>query len=449
MSSYPLRARDKVIPATPAKRTRGRPRKIPLFGNSINNPSTTPNRIKRLFSQTDANGENPPGETDDLEARTMKKSTLTPRSPPPQRSQELGSPPPSSCSDQAPLMQSNAPALASSSVSTAAMAQSKPAANAQPPQSGMDSLLALIEKMRQENSLNFSALKQDVSDSNNSLRKEMQFLKDRLDKKEKERDEQHAAVSARVQAVEEKVALNESETERRLADLERRCAIAEDSAAKQASQLKPTELTSKLNELERKCEQQDRLARKNNIIIKSLKSESGNIVGVVNQFLFDRFELADAALEAKWVGKNQSLIVAKIRDSDTKRHIMRTKRSVLEGTDIYVDNDLTKVDRDVQSKLREIRRAELDNNRKVKLGQLSIQIDDVWFYWDDASGGLTELVQPRLEPGRKQRSKKRNAAHLASPPENPKNPKNPKNAEPAKNPITEDISPSHSGMPTV
>jgi hypothetical protein len=53
----------------------------------------------------------------------------------------------------------------------------------------------------------------------------------------------------------------------------------------------------------------------------------------------------------------------------------------------YIDDDLTKEERETQKKLRELAREEKDRGKRVKIGYRKIQINGEWFRWDERGDG--------------------------------------------------------------
>ena len=52
------------------------------------------------------------------------------------------------------------------------------------------------------------------------------------------------------------------------------------------------------------------------------------------------------------------------------------------GSKIYINHDLSREDRDVQSKLREIARQERKQGAEVRLGFRKIRINGNWIKWE-------------------------------------------------------------------
>jgi hypothetical protein len=65
--------------------------------------------------------------------------------------------------------------------------------------------------------------------------------------------------------------------------------------------------------------------------------------------------------------------------------MMLNKSKLKEKKDerMYIDDDLTKEERETQKKLRELARKERDRGKRVKIGYRKIQINGEWFRWGE------------------------------------------------------------------
>lgn len=61
---------------------------------------------------------------------------------------------------------------------------------------------------------------------------------------------------------------------------------------------------------------------------------------------------------------------------------MKNKRR-LEGTDCYIENDLTKEERGIQTELRKRAREEVSKGHTVKIGYKKIQINGQWYKYNE------------------------------------------------------------------
>jgi hypothetical protein len=88
--------------------------------------------------------------------------------------------------------------------------------------------------------------------------------------------------------------------------------------------------------------------------------------------------------EAFKINKDKRML-AKIESWEQKKNIMLNKTKLKEKKDerMYIDDDLTKEERETQKKLRELAREERDRGKRVKIGYRKIQINGEWFRWDE------------------------------------------------------------------
>lgn len=133
-----------------------------------------------------------------------------------------------------------------------------------------------------------------------------------------------------------------------------------------------------LRTLEKKSNSQ----RRKNIVIKGIQ-KGNSVLGTVETFLREALQIETKVKNAYQVGRNDlSIFVAELESMEVKSQIMR-KKYMLRGTEIYIDDDLLKNEREIQKKIRECAKTERDKNRKVKIGYKKICIDDVWYKWNE------------------------------------------------------------------
>ncbi|KAH0552572.1 hypothetical protein KQX54_012847 [Cotesia glomerata] len=78
-------------------------------------------------------------------------------------------------------------------------------------------------------------------------------------------------------------------------------------------------------------------------------------------------------------------ILINMVDKESKSNFMRN-RYMLKGTEIYLDDDYTEREKEVESWIRMLGKKEKERGVKVKKGYLKIGINDKWWYWDDMRG---------------------------------------------------------------
>lgn len=88
--------------------------------------------------------------------------------------------------------------------------------------------------------------------------------------------------------------------------------------------------------------------------------------------------------------KGEQGVVAELKSWEEKQEIMRRKKGLEEG--IYIDNDLTREERERQQKLRKITWGERERKGKfVKVGYGKIFLEGRWRNWEEEKDALEKL----------------------------------------------------------
>lgn len=146
-----------------------------------------------------------------------------------------------------------------------------------------------------------------------------------------------------------------------------------------------SQLLSRLKRLEDAAERKDRQERKNNFVISGLKSDGDYTQTVVN-FMREKLNLVLSPVSVTpLVKKNEdqsTMLLVKLQSYEEKSGVMN-KRNVLKGSKVYLNNDMTVLERQKQKKIREMARLERQTSgKKIFVGHLGARIDGVWNEWD-------------------------------------------------------------------
>lgn len=139
-------------------------------------------------------------------------------------------------------------------------------------------------------------------------------------------------------------------------------------------------LHNKICQMEERMEILERKERGNNIIIKNTEMEGKELSKEVTQFIKKEMKIDVEITEAYEVRKG--IVLAKLKKRSEKRNIM-IKKNMLKETQIYVEDDLTYKERQIQKKLREVARKEKAHGKQVKVGYQRITIDKKTYAWTD------------------------------------------------------------------
>lgn len=98
-------------------------------------------------------------------------------------------------------------------------------------------------------------------------------------------------------------------------------------------------------------------------------------------------------IETKTIRNKEKIqTLAKVENWEQKLAIMRNKGKLKNVHDkVYIDDDLTAAERNVQKKIRERGRQEKANNKRIKKAYQKIKIDDKWYKWEEESSMLVQV----------------------------------------------------------
>jgi hypothetical protein len=148
--------------------------------------------------------------------------------------------------------------------------------------------------------------------------------------------------------------------------------------------------------IEEKMEQREKKERNSNVIITGI----GGLKEGVEEWLEREIEVKVNVKEAFKINKDK-MMLAKIESWEQKKNIILNKSKLKERKDemMYIDNDLTNEEREIQKKLREVAREARDKGKWVKIGYRKIQINGGWLRWEREE----KLKKNFLEEGEKKR----------------------------------------------
>ena len=198
---------------------------------------------------------------------------------------------------------------------------------------------------------------QDIKKENESINKEIRELKEEWKRKREAWEREKEEIQKRIKNL---------ETKRDKAD----------------------ELIERINRIEQKEEARKKREKRNNITLKGEELPRGETpedtaVKVISENLQVEVEIEDIFWTRK--GERGSILIAKLRNWQQKKEIM-IKKGKLKGKKIYIDNDLTKNERETQKAILGIAKAEREQGAHVKIGYRKVKINDRIFKWKEGVG---------------------------------------------------------------
>lgn len=157
-------------------------------------------------------------------------------------------------------------------------------------------------------------------------------------------------------------------------------------------------LEEKINSLEGRMEETERRTRKNNIIIRGWRLDETRRDEMKEKLENLLKEKLQEEVKIKMVNKlGREIILAEMENWEEKEKIMKGKsklRKMEETRKVYIDNDLTKKEREIQRKINFEAKERRKEGLQVKVGYKKIIIGKEEWRWNDENGSLEKKDFP-------------------------------------------------------
>ena len=203
------------------------------------------------------------------------------------------------------------------------------------------------------------------------IKKEIRELKEEFKRREEVWEQQRKMLEERVKKVEEKIENKE-------------LSIEDKSEGRN--------LMEKMKEMERNMEMAERRRRRNNIVVRgaAIGSETGKkekiekMISEINEMKVDIEQVYE-------VGKGSNkMTVMKSKSWEDKRKIMSKRKELGKKYECYLDDDLTRLEGQIQKEIRRIAMEEREKGKKVTIGYQKMWIDNREMRWNESRGKLEE-----------------------------------------------------------
>lgn len=232
------------------------------------------------------------------------------------------------------------------------------------------------------------------------MRKEMKEVKDKMygleegwDAREKRMTERMDVIEIKVNEIEKKKREEKEENKNREEEIIARMMETWKKKEKiiELQERKTIEETkNEVKKLKGIIEGKEKKERKNNIVIRGLRKDRKDIIELGTDFLEKEFGARERIKHIKTEGKEgREVVIVEMEDWQAKEKIMKEKNK-LRGRNIFIDHDMTKEEREVQRKLREMARGEKGKGKRVKIGYRKIIIEGKVFVWNEKEEELRE-----------------------------------------------------------
>jgi hypothetical protein len=138
-------------------------------------------------------------------------------------------------------------------------------------------------------------------------------------------------------------------------------------------------------ELEIRLERLEKEKRRNNVVVNGLRieTESNKVLKEVMEELFEKkLQVKIDVKEAYKLGEETCLI--ELRNAQEKELIMANKYKLkkLKNERIYINQDMTRMEREKAKEIRKVAKQEMEKGKQVKVGYNKVTIDGVNWKWN-------------------------------------------------------------------
>ena len=131
-------------------------------------------------------------------------------------------------------------------------------------------------------------------------------------------------------------------------------------------------------------ETQERRRRKNNIAVRGIRKGGNSSGREFAQIIRAKIGIDPSIVRVRQIAGGPIITVESMR---TKR-IMMGRRDNLHDTGIWIEDDFTEREKEVQNWLKkEAEKLEREGN-STQVGYLKMKVNDSWWYWSDERGEL-------------------------------------------------------------
>nr|XP_033200685.1 LOW QUALITY PROTEIN: stress response protein NST1-like [Bombus vancouverensis nearcticus] len=151
------------------------------------------------------------------------------------------------------------------------------------------------------------------------------------------------------------------------------------------------ELLGRIRRIGEDQDRAERERRRRNIVIKGVDWNEGSNEETVKEFINEKMRIGAEVEKAHMIkvggGKN-TIIVATMKSMEEKIRIMKEKSKWEKG--VYMDDDLTKKERDGKQHIRRVARERMEQGEYVRTGYKKLTIENKRYRWNENGERLEE-----------------------------------------------------------
>ena len=269
-----------------------------------------------------------------------------------------------------------------------------------------DALVSLVQKVATD--------LRDIKQSNESIRTEQINIRKEQTETRKEIEELKAQTEKNAREVEERYTNLEKRTEKLEAEIKENIKGREEEIKKMVEETIEEKLSKdesntnrKGDELEKeikmwkrkqedKWEKDERIRRRNNVIITGLKHKGSDAKKEIEEWLGQKLTEGTRINRIWKVPGNRGKIGVECKDTEQKDRIMKLKKQ-LKGSDIYIDNDRTWKVRDNEGRVREWAKTQEKEGTVISTFGTRVKIDEEEWILDERTEKMKPFLRKRKD----------------------------------------------------
>lgn len=132
---------------------------------------------------------------------------------------------------------------------------------------------------------------------------------------------------------------------------------------------------------------EERRKRKKSIVIRGVRTSGRGVKDEIKNLIKETMGLSVYIKKVRPIGGG---LVVELESMENKREIMKNKKW-LKGWDIWIDDDLTEREKEIQSWLERLVEEERKRGIEARIGYQRVQVKGEWYRWEEKRGGLEEM----------------------------------------------------------
>ncbi|XP_071580447.1 uncharacterized protein [Temnothorax nylanderi] len=218
----------------------------------------------------------------------------------------------------------------------------------------------------------------------------------KMEKQEEERKKDKEEIKNEIKGLKEEFKKSEEIWEKRGKALEERMKKLEEKVEKidviGTEKQEGWDLIGKIKEIERNLEMAERRRRRNNIIVKEKKIGDDKERKEKIEKLIEEINKTKGVIdEVQEIGYgDMKMRMLRCKNWESKRDIMRKKKELGRKYECFLDDDLTKKERQLQKEIRKIAGEMRETGKRITVGYQKIWVDSKEWKWNESKGKLEE-----------------------------------------------------------